>query len=291
MNMQAKNSSLGKILHILNIIRAQQKLASFLHKTYQNSKGSNGMNETKKVRILLLMMLIMSGVCSMALGLMAYTVVTGELPYDINSYYLFRDETYAGREKEMKAADLPISQGTIDEITLRKLHEELQKKGDALKADEERVSQNKDLVEQLVQQSTAIKTKTEEILENIRKEKESQKNDYEKMNSDLDAKRKDFEDRMSYVDTKIVEKIAATLASMKPQTAMLILNDLEIAESSRMLNKMDKEKQASILSQMIEATEINGVKLSQIDKVSFRRKANEIIAELRKLKENMGENP
>ena len=71
---------------------------------------------------------------------------------------------------------------------------------------------------------------------------------------------------------------------MQPLTSMLIINDLEIDEASRLLNAMSKEKRAQVLSQMIEVTQVDGNKLSVSDKINFRRKANEIIRKLRELK-------
>ena len=90
---------------------------------------------------------------------------------------------------------------------------------------------------------------------------------------------------MKFVDTSIVRKVAQTLESMQPLTSMIMLNDLDIKESARLLNAMDKDKRAKILSQMIEVQEVSGMKLSIKDRINFRKRANDIIKELRVLKE------
>ena len=104
------------------------------------------MEDGKKVKLLLLMVLFLSAVCSVCLALATYTHITGELPFDLEAHYKFREETYAAKEKVIQAAELPIRENSIDEVTLRKLHAEMIEKEKELKAKEVRLTETEELV-------------------------------------------------------------------------------------------------------------------------------------------------
>ena len=243
------------------------------------------MDDSKKVRLLLLMVLFLSAVCSMCLALATYTHITGELPFDLEAHYKFRDDTYEGEEKVIEAAELPIRENSIDEVTLRKLHLEMLDKEKQIKEKETRLQETEQLVSSILANAESLKAKTVKTLEELKKAKESNDASFKKMTEDLEAKKKKFEEEMKFVDTNIVQKVAQTLESMQPATSMILLNDLDIKEAARLLNAMDKDKRAKVISQMIEVQEVSGVKLSIQDKINFRKKANDIIKELRVLKE------
>lgn len=242
------------------------------------------MDDSKKVRMLLLIVLLLSAVCSLSLALATYTHITGELPFDLEAHYKFRDETYGAEKIEMKAAELPIQENSIDEVTLRTLHEEMKEKEVSLSAREERVAEKEALVKSLLQNVDTSRKKTLEVLEEVKKARADSKKDFEKQKADIAAQKQSFVNSKKLLDTNIVKKISSTLESMQPLTSMLIINDLEVDEASRLLNAMDREKRAQILAQMIEVTEVGGNKLNVSDKINFRRKANEIIRKLRELK-------
>lgn len=244
------------------------------------------MDDAKKVRLLLLMVLFLSAVCSLCLALATYTHITGELPFDLEAHYKFRDETYEAREKEIQAAELPIRENSIDEVTLRKLHAEMIEKEKQLNAKEARLEETEQLVNTILINADTLKNDTMKVLEELKETREQKKKEFERMEADLDAKKKKFNEEMKFVDTSIVRKVAQTLESMQPLTSMIMLNDLDVKESARLLNDMDQDKRAKILSQMIEVQEVSGVKLSIQDKIKFRKRANDIIKELRVLKEN-----
>jgi hypothetical protein len=241
------------------------------------------MDESKKIRMLLLLVFLLSAVCSMCLGLATYTHITGELPFDLETHYKFRSESYGAREKKMNAAIVPIQEGTIDEITLRKLHNEMKEKEILLNNKEERLLETEELVKSLLASTETARKKTADTLTAINKAREDKKAEFKKMTADLNSDEAALANSLKTVDGDIVKQIAATLEDMKPLTSMIILNDLDLVEASRLLNSMKKEKRAAILSEMIEVTEVNGVRLSVKDKINFRKKANEIIKELRKM--------
>ncbi|MCH2205397.1 MAG: hypothetical protein MK132_05970 [Lentisphaerales bacterium] len=243
------------------------------------------MDDAKKVRLLLLMVLFLSAVCSVCLALATYTHITGELPFDLEAHYKFRDETYAAKEKVIQAAELPIRENSIDEVTLRKLHAEMIEKEKDLNAKEERLKETEALVDTILANADTLKSDTMKVLAELKETKEQNKKDFKRMSDDLEAQKKKFEEEMKFVDTSIVRKVAQTLESMQPLTSMIMLNDLDIKESARLLNAMDKDKRAKILSQMIEVQEVSGMKLSIKDRINFRKRANDIIKELRVLKE------
>ncbi|MCM8534323.1 MAG: hypothetical protein NE334_00140 [Lentisphaeraceae bacterium] len=242
------------------------------------------MDDSKKIRMLLLIVLLLSAVCSLSLALATYTHITGELPFDLEAHAQFRDETYGAAKIELKAAELPIQENSIDEVTLRTLHKEMKEKEQTLISREERVVEKEGLVKSLLLNAETSRKKTVEVLESVKKERADAKKDFEAQKAEIAAQKQSFVDSKKLLDTNIVKKISSTLESMQPLTSMLIINDLEIDEASRLLNAMSKEKRAQVLSQMIEVTQVDGNKLSVSDKINFRRKANEIIRKLRELK-------
>jgi len=98
--------------------------------------------------------------------------------------------------------------------------------------------------------------------------------------------KKAFDESQVNLEEKIIKKIAGTLQLMQASASMIIISDLDVLESARFLNEMPAQKRSEILAQMVTVTELNGKKLSDTDQLSFRLKANEIVKELRKLKEN-----
>lgn len=242
------------------------------------------MEEKKKVRLLLMLLLLTSCVAAFCLGTLTYTMATGELPYDIEIPKQFKSDMPKVKPK-YKAAEIPIEDQTPDELTLRSLHDELMEKKKKLVDKEDAIKESIKTMEQLVSSASAIEAKTVVALEDIKKARQAKIVDVEVLQKKLDFDIKKFTESKSNLDAKIINRIALTLAEMEARNAMLILSDLDAIETARMLNEMTLQKRSKILEALVSAVEINGKTLTPEDQLSFRKKANEIVLELRKLKE------
>ena len=242
------------------------------------------MEEKKKVKVLLMLLLLTSCVSAFCLGTLAYTMATGELPYDIQIPEKFKSDMPTVQPK-YQAAEIPIEDRTPDELTLRTLHDELQDKKKKLSDKEEQIKESIQTMEQLVSNANDIEAKTTKVLEEIKKERAEKVKEIEEKQKKLDADVAQFVKSQSLLDAKIINRIALTLADMQPRSAMLILSDLDAIETARMLNEMSLQNRSAILEQLVTITELNGKTLTAADQLSFRKKANEIVLELRKLKE------
>ena len=78
------------------------------------------MKDSKKVRLLLLMVFLLSALSSACMGIVAYQLATGELPFEIEAQFKFRDEPIKVEEKIILSADVPIKNNKIDEATVHK---------------------------------------------------------------------------------------------------------------------------------------------------------------------------
>lgn len=257
-----------------------------MHKQMAIQQG-NEMQETKKVRVLLLLMFLSCCLSAFCLGTLAYTMATGQMPFDINIPEQFKSDMPQPQPK-FKAAPLPIEERTPDELTLRELDEEMKEKLMSLDKREMSLKESTEALNQLISNAGDIKKKTEETLEAIKKERKEKVDEVKAEMAKLEMAQKKLEDSQKTLDASIVRKIAGTLSQMRPTTSMILLADLDIKEAARLLNEMTADSRSGILASMIEVTEVDGKKLTTTDKLAFRKKANEIIVELRQLKENPG---
>ena len=241
--------------------------------------------DDKKVKLLSMIVLLLSVVCSLCLGTVTYVMVTKELPFEIQQHFLFDDKNYGPLDDEYKAADIPINASSVDEVTLLKLHDKLKQKEMDLSEKLKNYEQTKGMLDDLNMTSMKIKEETAKKLAEIQQERKDKAAEIKQLMADLDAEREKFDEEKKNVDAAIITKIASTLASMKPSTAMIIINDLDVTESARLLNQMTKEQRSDIIAQMIEITDFGGKTLKDTERLNFRRKANEIILEIRKLKD------
>lgn len=242
------------------------------------------MEENKKVKLLLMMLLLTSCVAAFCLGTLAYTMGTGELPYEIKVPEQFKSDIPKEQPK-YKAAAIPIDESTPDEVTLRSLHDELQEKTKKLSVKESEIQESIKTMEQLVASANDIDAKTQAKLTEILAARKAKVDDIKGLQDKLDLDKKAFIDSQSNLDAKIINRIALTLADMQAENAMIILSDLDAIETARMLNEMTLQKRSDILEELVRVTKINGKTLTPADQLSFRKKANEIVLELRKLKE------
>ncbi|MCM8541850.1 MAG: hypothetical protein NE328_16395 [Lentisphaeraceae bacterium] len=242
------------------------------------------MEEKKKVKILLMLLLLTSCVAAFCLGTLAFTMATGELPFDIKVPEQFLSDI-PKKQPKYKAAEIPIEDRTPDELTLRSLHDELQEKKAKLTDREEDIKESIKTMEQLVSNANDIEAKTSQVLEDIKKERMEKVKEIQDKLDKLQADTKAFKSSQSNLDAQIINRIATVLADMPPASAMLILSDLDAVETARMLNEMQIPNRSAILEQLVTIKELYGKPLSTTDQLSFRKKANEIVLELRKLKE------
>ena len=243
------------------------------------------MENSKKVKILLMMLLLTSCVAAFCLGTLTYTFATGEMPFELKALEQFRPDIPEEQPKH-KAAIIPYQVRTPDELTLRELADDFTDRINSLNDREKQIEESKVTMEALIKNAETIRTETVAKLEEIKKEKESKLSEIAAAKKALDDAQKAFDDSQVNLEEKIIKKIAGTLSLMQPTASMVIISDLDVLESARFLNEMDARKRSEILSQMVTVTKLNDKELSNTDQLSFRLKANEIIKELRKLKEN-----
>lgn len=242
------------------------------------------MEENKKVKLLLMMLLLTSCVSAFCLGILAFTMATGELPFDMKIPEQFKSDIPKEQPK-YETAEIPIEDRTPDELSLRTLHDELLEERKRLALKEQEIGESIKTMEQLVSNANDIDAKTQKVLEDIKAERKKKVDDIVAEQKKLDFEKDAFLKSQALLDKEIVNRIALTLADMQPSSAMVILSDLDAIETARMLNEMNLQNRSAILEQLVTITELNGNKLKPADQLSFRKKANEIVLELRKLKE------
>lgn len=243
------------------------------------------MENSKKVKMLLLMLMLTSCVAAFCLGILTYTLATGEMPFDIKALEQFKPDIPEEKPKH-KAAVIPYQVRTPDELTLRELADDFTDRINSLNEREKQIEESKVAMEALINNAETIKAETVAKLEEIKKEKVDKLSEIGAAQKALDDAQKAFADSKVNLEKTIIEKIAGTLSLMPSNASMIIISDLDILESARFLNEMTPQKRSEILSQMVTVTTLNEKTLSANDQLSFRLKANEIIKELRKLKEN-----
>ena len=235
------------------------------------------MDNGKKVKILSWLMFLMSCVLSMSLGLVMYVLRTdGQLPFDLPGNIDFRDETYQAPKKEMKAAKIPYTTGSIDEVTLRTLDGQLRRQQEILQKKEKDIDEKQAVFEQMQVANEQAKKIIDEKLKELEEKSIAQEKKFKENQKILQDERIALQKKIEGTDTDVVKRIASTLAVMKADTAMQLVYDLDLHEASRLLDEMEEVNRSAILSKMIES--------AGPLKNAYRKKANELIVELRKLK-------
>ena len=243
------------------------------------------MDNSKKVKMLLVMLMLTSCVAAFCLGTLAYTFATGEMPFDVRALEQFKPDMPVEKPKQ-KAAVIPYQVDSPDEITLRELANDFTDKINSLNEREKQIEESKVTMEALIENAKTIRTETVAKLDEIKVEKKKKTDEIAAAKKSLEDAQKAFDESQVNLEEKIIKKIAGTLSLMQATASMVIISDLDVLESARFLNEMTPQKRSEILSQMITTTKLNDKDLSAADQLSFRLKVNEIIKELRKLKEN-----
>ena len=246
--------------------------------------------DKKKVKILLILLLFSSCVAAFSLGAMTYTFATGEIPFDLQVLEQFKPDEPKPQPK-YKTAPMPIEDNAPDELTLRLLHDELQGRTKKLDDREKQINESIEAMNQLVSNSEEVEKRVKDTLAKIKAEKEASLADIKTQEDSLKAKIKAFDADKNLLDQGIVKSIAGTVTLMGREASMIILSDLDVKETARLMRFMTPQKQSEVLETMVSTTELNGKPLNPADQLSFRKKANEIVVELRKLKENIAEDP
>ncbi len=246
------------------------------------------MKDSKKVRLLLLMVFLLSALSSACMGIVAYQLATGELPFEIEAQFKFRDDPPKIEEEVIISADVPIKDNKIDEATVHKEYLLFYEQRIKLKEKEKMLLGTQRLIDENIKTAKLIEQRTIEKLNEIKAERVAQKADQDaSLNLIKQAQQKFDNDRVVQEKT-ISQRIATTLSRMEAVTAMVLISDLDIKTSAKLLNLMQQDSRSKILAQMVEAKKIAGYPepLPLSTKTQLRKKANEIILELRKLKED-----
>jgi hypothetical protein len=252
------------------------------------------MKESKKVRLLLLIVFFLSAMCSACMGFVAYQLATGELPFDIEKHYKFRDDPPKEKEDiEMISADVPLKDNKIDEETVRKEYKLFYEQRMKLEAKETALAEREELLEANLELTKTLDTHVHERLSIIKKERVDIEQGNRDAQAKLDKTMLDIQKEKQVQDKNIMLTIAKTLSTMESSTAMVLVSDLDSQLAAKLLNVMPAGSRSDILAQMIEAIKIPGYPdpLPASTKTQLRKKANEIIGELRKLKEDLKADP
>lgn len=247
------------------------------------------MQESKKVRLLLLMVFLLSAVSSACMGFVAYQLATGELPFDIETYYKFRDDPPVKVEvEEVLSAVVPLRDNKIDEATVQREYKLFYEQRVKLVEKEKKLNNIQNLIDAQIQLAEKMDKDTMDKLTMIKAEREDKTIADEIAEKTLRQLEKDIKDQKIVQDEKISRTIATTLSEMKPVTAMVLISDLDTVLSAKLLNLMEATRRSEILAEMIQATTIAGYPdpLPTSTRVQLRKKANEIILELRNIKED-----
>ncbi|NQZ56527.1 MAG: hypothetical protein HRT88_03525 [Lentisphaeraceae bacterium] len=243
------------------------------------------MQDAKRVNFLVWMMFLLSIVTSLCLGMMSYTLFTGELPFELRQHELFQDYTFEAPPKIEKAAIIPIDIGSRDELALRTLSRELNNKVDELAKREVDLTAKEELFDALQKSVNDAQDKVTAAVNALDDKKAMNLEAIQKADKALDDKMEKFQLRFDEAQSERVKKVASTLEAMKPSTAMHLLADFDVPEAANLLLNMTEAKRSAIISEMIEGKSIGDRKLNDLGVKKFRDKARELMFELRKLKE------
>ena len=200
------------------------------------------MQDNNTVRLLALLVFISSSVAAFCLGAMAFTFVTGSLPFGFDSVLEAKakaaDRNIAVQRESQKgpAQDAKGSTIRLDEEFLSSFAKELEK-------EREKLAEEKASIEQ--QRKSAEQTKTDAMA----------------MQAKVEATEKHVEDLLQKVDkgerqnVADMTKLIAGLVGTDPATATTLLLSMEPTLAARILSGMNK-KQASVMI----TTALNGKK-------------------------------
>ena len=241
------------------------------------------MQDAKRVNFLVWMVFLLSVVTSICLGMMSYTLYTGELPFGLRQHELFSDLHFEAPEKVEKPAIIPVDIGTRDEVALRTLSEELNKKVEELAKRETDLKAKEELFDALQKSVSDAQDKVTEAVNDLDNKKAENLKEIQKAEEKLQERITAYDKRVEEAQSKRVKDVAQTLSAMTPSTAMHLLADFENTQAADILLEMTDEKRSEILAEMIEGKDIGGRKLNELGVKKFREKARELMFELRKV--------
>lgn len=182
------------------------------------------------VRLLALLIFISSSVAALSLGMMAYTMATGDLPLGITPILNDRQKPNKKTKKEETARNMAQDAMRINEKALMSLYEDIMKEK-----------------EKLAEEKKKLATK-EKIVQEIRDEALKMQQEIAKTESKLNNTLQ----RIDKVEIENIKKITALMSGMEIAQTTKMLMEMEDAKVSRILYYMNQKMASKIIDQVLQ---------------------------------------
>lgn len=194
------------------------------------------------VRLLAMLIFISSSVAALSLGMMAYTMATGDLPLGITPILGAKPKSNNTGKNLRK--DEPIAKSTnqntmrVDEKALMSLYEDVMREKEKLAEEKKKLAVKEKIVQEI--RDEAVKMQQEIAKTEI------------KLNATLQ--------RIDRTEIENIRKITNLMSGMEPAQATKMLMEMEDAKISRILYYMNQKVASKIIDQVLQTSNDEQVK-------------------------------